>query len=57
MKLSDRKVQKDDFVVLRETYMPAVLVETAFVSNTEDADKLKTNPKVFAETIAFDQIN
>lgn len=39
--LSDRGVNQAGFVVLNKTYMPAVLVETAFISNPEDEAMLK----------------
>lgn len=37
LQLEDKGVRKADFVVIRETNMPAVLVEVAFLSNQEDA--------------------
>lgn len=39
-KLPDRGVKTADFHVLRETHMPAVLVECAFMTNKEDAKLL-----------------
>ena len=33
---------KKDFKVLRETNMPAVLIETAFISNSRDRELLKS---------------
>lgn len=45
------KVRKD-LVVLNSTSMPAVLVETAFISNEYDRNKLLNNQKDFAEAIA-----
>ncbi|QUI21729.1 N-acetylmuramoyl-L-alanine amidase [Vallitalea pronyensis] len=38
----DRGTKKGNFLVLRETDMPAVLLEVAFLSNTEDAKRLKS---------------
>lgn len=52
MNLYNRGVKKANFVVLRESNMAAILVETAFVSNSLDADKLKANPGGFAIAIA-----
>lgn len=39
----DRKVQRDTFAVLRETALPAVLVEFGFMSNPNELAKLQTN--------------
>ncbi|OWA37175.1 hypothetical protein B9G55_03650 [Saccharibacillus sp. O16] len=39
--LTDRKVQYGNFHVIRETTMPAALLEVGFVSNAKDAAKLK----------------
>lgn len=50
--LHNRGVKTADFAVLRDTSMPAVLVETAFVSNPSDAEKLRNNPQGFANAIA-----
>jgi N-acetylmuramoyl-L-alanine amidase len=43
---------RDGLYVLRCTDMPAVLVETAFISNGEDASKLRDNADDFARAIA-----
>ena len=40
----DLKVRKADFYVVKHTHMPAVLVETAFVSNPEE-EKLLADPE------------
>ncbi|MDN4594012.1 N-acetylmuramoyl-L-alanine amidase family protein [Polycladomyces subterraneus] len=39
----DRGKKRADFHVLRETHMPAVLLENLFVSNTKDAALLKSD--------------
>lgn len=38
----DRGMKEENFAVLRETAMPAVLTETLFISNKEDARLLKS---------------
>lgn len=43
---------RDGLYVLKHTDMPAVLVETAFISNGEDAEKLRDNADEFARAIA-----
>lgn len=42
-KTTDRGVQQANFYVLRLNYMPAVLIETLFITNPDDAKKLKDN--------------
>lgn len=39
----DRKVQRETFAVLRETAIPAILVEFGFMSNPTELNKLKTD--------------
>lgn len=49
----DRDIkERPDLCVLRETSMPAVLVETAFISNEEDAYKLMYRIEEFANAIS-----
>ncbi|MEF9934998.1 MAG: peptidoglycan-binding protein [Clostridium sp.] len=52
LNVSNRGHKEANFAVLRLTNMPAVLVETAFISNGSDALKLKNNQDLFASTIA-----
>ncbi len=48
----DRGIKaRTDLGVLRGTSMPAVLIETAFISNAGDAALLKNNKNEFAEAI------
>ncbi|MBE7048671.1 MAG: N-acetylmuramoyl-L-alanine amidase [Ruminococcaceae bacterium] len=48
----DRGVKvRPDLFVLRKTTMPALLVETAFIDNKEDAMLLQNNQKEFAKAI------
>jgi len=43
---------RTDLGVLKQTNMPAVLAETAFITNLEDANKLKYRAADFAKAIA-----
>ena len=38
--IKTRKVKSEDFYVLRESSMPAVLVETGFMTNPEELNRL-----------------
>lgn len=46
-----RGVKSANFAVLRYTKMPAILIETAFISNSSDAGKLRDRAEDFAEAI------
>ncbi|EHL20282.1 hypothetical protein HMPREF9628_00127 [Peptoanaerobacter stomatis] len=48
---ADRGIKTANFTVLTGTNMPAVLVETAFISNAEDSKILKTKQSEFAKAI------
>lgn len=48
----DRGCKTANYHVIRETDMPAVLVEMAFINNAEDAKLLKHNADDFARAIA-----
>lgn len=55
----DRGVKTGNFKVIRDTYCPAVLVETAFISNAEDEELLLNKQQDFAQAIAeglFEQV-
>ncbi len=53
METTDRGLKdREGLYVLRATDMPAVLVETAFISNKEDAIKLRDDYVNFARAIA-----
>lgn len=49
---TNRGVKEANFHVLRESYMDAALVEMAFISNTRDAELLKTKQEEYAIAIA-----
>lgn len=50
--LTNRGVKSASFYVLRNTNMPAVLVETAFIDNADDAKLLREREDDFAKAIA-----
>ena len=51
--IPNRGHKEEDFSVLRNTKMPAILVETAFIDNASDAVLLKNNQDTFAHSIAL----
>ena len=52
LQLNDRGVKiNPDFYVLRNTQMPAMLIELAFITNPADAQKLQNDQRQFAEAI------
>ncbi|MDO5106395.1 N-acetylmuramoyl-L-alanine amidase [Capnocytophaga sp.] len=54
MKRVNRGVKQAGFIVLHQTYMPSVLIETAFMSNTDELKYLNSakGQEDFAENIA-----
>lgn len=44
--------QNENFIVLKDTRMPAVLVELAFISNKNDCSKLMYRQDEFAQAVA-----
>lgn len=50
--LNNRGVKSANFFVLKNTDMPAVLVETAFIDNPDDANLLRNREDDFARAIA-----
>ena len=54
MKRTNRGVKQAGFIVLHQTYMPSVLIETAFLSNVEERNFLTSTKgqEEFAENIA-----
>ncbi|WP_431029141.1 N-acetylmuramoyl-L-alanine amidase [Lysinibacillus sp. LZ02] len=51
--MKDRGVKREDYYVLRNLYIPAILVELGFVTNSEDSAKLTNDQYVdiFAQSI------
>ena len=50
--LTNRGHKEANFAVLRLSNIPAILIETAFINNANDASKLKTRENDFASAIA-----
>ena len=50
--LTNRGHKEANFAVLRLSNMPSILIETAFINNANDANKLKTRENDFASVIA-----
>ncbi|WP_300887411.1 peptidoglycan-binding protein [uncultured Clostridium sp.] len=50
--LTNRGHKEANFAVLRLSNMPSILIETAFINNSGDANKLKTREDEFASVIA-----
>lgn len=48
----DRGVKTGNFQVIRDTYCPAILVETAFISNPSEEELLLNKQQDFAQAIA-----
>ena len=50
--MNDRGVKiNPEFYVLRNTNMPAMLIELGFITNPSDAEKLKNDQQIFAQAI------
>lgn len=52
-----RGTKTANFAVLRETKMPSALIETAFITNAQDASLLRNKQNEFAEAIAKGILN
>jgi len=54
LKRKDRSVKQAGFIVLHQSYMPSVLIETGFITNTKEGAYLNSNKgqKEMAESIA-----
>lgn len=55
MNFTDRGKKQENFHILRESNMPALLTENRFINNTNDAAKLKTGS--FIESLARCHVN
>lgn len=51
MEIKNRGTKTADFMVLKNTAMPAILIETAFITNKTDAEKLKNRQDDFVSAI------
>ena len=51
--MKDRGVKREDYYVIRNLYIPAVLVELGFITNSEDRSKLTSDQyiEIFAQSI------
>lgn len=52
LEMANRGVREANYIVLRETSMPAVLVELGFINNTNDVAKLCSRKEDFAKAVA-----
>ncbi|HAK42007.1 MAG TPA: hypothetical protein DCM59_03905, partial [Clostridium sp.] len=55
--IANRGHKEADFAVLRETSMPAILVETSFINNPSEANLLRNRQDDFANVIANEILN
>ena len=53
----NRRTKTANFAVLRQTKMPSALIETAFITNVQDASLLRNKQNEFAEAIAKGILN
>jgi hypothetical protein len=51
LEIKNRGTKTASFVVLKKTTMPAILIETAFITNKTDAEKLKNRQDDFVSAI------
>ena len=49
--LDNRGIKKEDYRVLKNTTMPATLLEMGFISNEDDAKLLDESPELFAQGV------